>query len=244
MLTFRASSAGAEVTACEVRLSLALTHTHLGQESGVQAITQPPSSSSREPGVSHSFDWLRLAAIARHPQSWKARFSGSCTAPVDCIAMTSADALDSAARTGRGVGHDPHNLRSRLGIGPGKAGATPQPHCPAGVSHAGTDKALVPWLFLAVSGGFWALQASAGPGHDKGQAPSVARETPMTSLPHLNLHRPTADLGKPIRRFWALPSSKFNSHRHILTRLSHLLRNASCFFAPCLLSLALAGLAG
>ena len=178
MLTFRASNAGAEVTACEVRLSLALTtHTHLGQESGVMV----PSHHTAAVVVfsrAWRFAQLRLASIgfdARHPQSWKARFSGSCTAPVDCIAMTSADALDSAARTGRGVGHDPHNLRSRLGIGPGKAGATPQPHCPAGVSHAGTDKALVPWLFLAVSGGFWALQASAGPGHDKAK-PRRSRE--------------------------------------------------------------------
>ena len=243
MLTFRASSAGAEVTACEVRLSLALTHTHLGQESGVQAITQPPSSSSREPGVSHSFDWLRLAAIARHPQSWKARFSGSCTAPVDCIAMTSADALDSAARTGRGVGHDPHNLRSRLGIGPGKAGATPQPHCPAGVSHAGTDKALVPWLFLAVSGGFWALQASAGPGHDKGQAPSVARETPMTSLPHLTsitqpptLENRASILGSPIFNVQFSSSHSYPLIAFITQRF--------LFFLLRLLSLALAGLAG
>ena len=243
MLTFRASSAGAEVTACEVRLSLALTHTHLGQESGVQAITQPPSSSSREPGVSHSFDWLRLAAIARHPQSWKARFSGSCTAPVDCIAMTSADALDSAARTGRGVGHDPHNLRSRLGIGPGKAGATPQPHCPAGVSHAGTDKALVPWLFLAVSRGFWHSRPARAP--DTTRPSPVGRErnaNDVTATPHL--HHPTADLGKP-----SVDSglSHLQCSILIVTFLpTYRIYYATLlvFFAPCLLSLALAGLAG
>ena len=80
-----------------------------------------------------------------------------------------------------------------------------QPHSPTALQSRmqGPTRPSSPgyfWQFLEAFG----IPGQRGPRTRQGQAPSVATETPMTSLPHLNLHRPTADLGKPIRRFWAL----------------------------------------
>ncbi len=184
-------------------LSLTLTqHTRAkNQGSRCQAITQPPASSSPE---AWRFAPLRSASIGLDARLARVgQLDSPARVRLHRHDISRRTRFDRELREG-GVGHDTHDFRSRLGIGPGKAGATPQPHCSCGVSHAGTRHGLVPpgyfWRFLEGLCHLEPFQASAGPDrHDQDRAPppSVAKgnANDVTATPHL--HHPAADLGMP-----------------------------------------------